>query len=389
MATDAAPMILRHAHGRLDALTGIRAVAALWVVLYHFQDKLIILIPALRGASPLLSGGFLGVDMFFTLSGFILAYNYLDRLGRRPSLAAYGRFLWLRLARIWPVHLFTLNVMLALVVGAHLAGTSLNSAESIRYDTSSYLENVTLTQVWWRPGLSFNGPAWSVSAEWFAYLLFPIVALALVRYRSRWLSWAGLVSCYAVLELRFAILLRGDVGATSGALSRIGFEFLAGCFLYRIWNVRREWRSGPLVAFVSVVGLVVGLPVVGGPGYGCLLLAPLFGVMILGIATGIHTPVIGVLARPRVVFWGEASYSLYMTHEIVNMVVSKALPAARFGAAGIAIRGLVVVAYATLVAVVAVGTYLLIERTARERMRTVSLPRGRLAASERQYATEA
>lgn len=327
--------------------------------MYHFQDKLVVLFPALSIGSPLVDSGYPGVDLFFTLSGFILAYNYLDRLGREPSMRACGRFLWLRLARIWPVHFFTLNVMLALVIAARVAGISLNSAESIRYGPGAYVENLTLTQVWWRPGPSFNGPAWSVSAEWFAYLLFPLAAILLVRHRGLWHSWIGLGLCYGLLELKFGLLLRTEASATSGALFRIGFEFLAGCFLFRIWESVRLRRSGPLMAAAAAAAaLIAGAWALDGPGYRGLLLAPLFGLVILGIACGTDGPVFWLLARPRVVFWGDASYSLYMTHEIVNMVVSKGLPAVGFATEGIVIRSGVVLAYAVLVPLAALGTYL-------------------------------
>lgn len=362
---------LGHDRGRLDALTGVRAVAALWVAVYHFQDKILVLVPALAVGSPLFDSGYLGVDLFFTLSGFILAYNYLHRLGERPSLRAYGRFLWLRLARVWPVHFFTLNVMVALVVGARVAGVTLNTAESIRYTSGAYAENLTLTQVWWRPGLSFNGPAWSVSAEWFAYLLFPVAAVGLLRLPGRrWVCWVGVGLCYGLLELELGLLLRTDVSATTGALLRIGFEFLAGCLLYRVWESSRSRRSG-LLGAVAAAALIAGAWTLDGPGYRGLLLAPLFGLLILAIAGAADSPPIRLLALPLVVMCGEASYSLYMTHEIVNMVVSKTLPATRFQSDGIVVRAAVVLSYAALVAAAATTTYLWVERPARERMRKV------------------
>jgi len=103
----------------IDALTGLRAVAALGVVAHHQ-------VPGMHGIVgerwlAILDRGYLGVDVFFTLSGFVLAYNYGGRLG---SAADYVRFVGLRLARIYPLHLVTLAGVLAMVGIASVASYS-------------------------------------------------------------------------------------------------------------------------------------------------------------------------------------------------------------------------------------------------------------------------
>ena len=65
----------------IRALTGLRAVAAVWVVLFHYRGDVLTLLPAARPLEPLMASGYLGVDVFFVLSGFVLAYNYANRLG--------------------------------------------------------------------------------------------------------------------------------------------------------------------------------------------------------------------------------------------------------------------------------------------------------------------
>src|SRR5207248_4315185 len=88
----------------IKSLTGLRIIAAAWVILFHFR-------PLLRQASPtadnvfgpLLGVGAQGVDLFFILSGYVLTYNYLDRMGERWTGRGTLRFLWLRLARVYPV----------------------------------------------------------------------------------------------------------------------------------------------------------------------------------------------------------------------------------------------------------------------------------------------
>ena len=109
--------------GFIGQLTGVRFVAAAWVMLYHFQVPLAVsglLFPILH---EVLRVGRLGVDLFFALSGFILTHTYLRTLGRSPGVRASGTFWWLRLARVYPVHLVMLLVAGAAQMFASGPGT--------------------------------------------------------------------------------------------------------------------------------------------------------------------------------------------------------------------------------------------------------------------------
>lgn len=81
----------------------MRALAALWVVVFHYRELLEAHLPAVRHLRPLTLAGYLGVDLFFVLSGFILAFNYAGRLGDKFTAGGYVRFLQLRIARVYPV----------------------------------------------------------------------------------------------------------------------------------------------------------------------------------------------------------------------------------------------------------------------------------------------
>src|SRR5689334_9500963 len=97
--------------GEIKALTGLRMIAAVWVVLFHFRPMVADASPGFRDAlAPVLNCGAQGVDLFFILSGFVLTWNYMVRMGRSFSIRATLRFLWLRLARVWPVYLVTLHL---------------------------------------------------------------------------------------------------------------------------------------------------------------------------------------------------------------------------------------------------------------------------------------
>lgn len=105
----------------IQPLNGLRGLAAVWLVLFHLRQPLLPTLPASRLHSAVEAvprEGFLGVDFFFMLSGFILCYTYAGRM-TRPSWSDYRAFAWRRFARTYPVYL--LSVLIVLAVTALLA----------------------------------------------------------------------------------------------------------------------------------------------------------------------------------------------------------------------------------------------------------------------------
>ena len=128
-------------------LTGIRFVAAAWVLLYHLQGPLntlgLLAIPILPDVMRV---GRLGVDLFFALSGFILTHTYLTRLGPRLAGRKTIDFWWLRLARVYPVHLVMLVIAgVAVFAQAKITGTDLDRDWLNPID---FGKNLLLVQEW-------------------------------------------------------------------------------------------------------------------------------------------------------------------------------------------------------------------------------------------------
>ena len=92
-----------YARPRLDALTGVRGLAAWWVVFFHFREYLVPYVPS--SALAVMAHGNLAVDLFFVLSGFVIYYTYAGHLGSRSEIRL---FFIKRVARIYPLHLLTL-----------------------------------------------------------------------------------------------------------------------------------------------------------------------------------------------------------------------------------------------------------------------------------------
>jgi peptidoglycan/LPS O-acetylase OafA/YrhL len=335
----------------LNRLTGIRAVAAIFVVFFHFGDSFAAFFPAFGILRPIYKSGDMGVDLFFMLSGFILSLNYLDGF-QAISPRSYWKFLRARLARIYPVHLFTLLLLTAFVFSARGAGATLNSAH---YTAFTWVTNVFLVHIWpgFNRGLSWNFPSWSISSEWFAYLLFPLFAFWIGTTKRPYI-WIVLALSAYVVPCFFGI----EHNPTHWALLRVTAEFVGGYFLFQIY--RRGWKcplppgiSGALALLICAVCTYFDAT----RAYSL----PFFALLIWGLAVNTE----GWLAGPLAVYWGQVSYSLYMTHGLCQIFLNRALPAGHFVTSSFAIRAGLVALYLFLIVVAAVLTYHYVETPAR------------------------
>lgn len=349
----------------IDSLTGLRFFAAAWVVVLHYSKHIESIFPVWRDLRPFTQVGFLGVDVFFILSGFVISYNYSARFRSDVKWGEYRKFLWLRFARIYPVHLVTLLFLLCIVIAAEVAGQQLNHS----YGAVDFVRNLFMVHAWennWDV-INWNYPSWSISAEWFAYLLFPLAARA---FRSVCSVPATIAAASVSLSL---LLIVPPVLHVSSPLLQITSQFLAGMFLAHLYQVTRPSGWWDMAAVVAVVaGLLIALTLEGRLESGLFSVAASVGIISLAHARrGLPT----VLAHRRIVFLGEASYALYMTHGVIDMVVGKLLPMENFAASAVAVRLAIVGVYLLLLAGATVGLHLLVELPARDRLRRVRIAR--------------
>ena len=291
----------------LRALTSLRAFLALGVVLFHYQLQWD---PAL-GFSPIIERSRLAVDAFFMLSGFILAHVY------GPAFAAdtfsYRRFLVARLARLYPLHLAVLGSVLTMVLGASFLGISFDPST---YTTEGFFKTLFLVQAWFPSEIGFNwsGPSWSLSAEWFAYLLFPAYALLAVRMRQRrWLLLALGVLGYVVIDAAYVSIFgkvlpraEDDMG-----ILRIAPAFLIGMALHALGN---RWRWSRPVAIAAALFTTLILLGAMQLSLDDRIIVALSAPVILTWSLLARADCEGPLAAPALVFAGEASFALYLVH---------------------------------------------------------------------------
>ncbi|MDC7684753.1 acyltransferase [Asticcacaulis sp. BYS171W] len=287
----------------IKPLTSLRFFAAVWVILFSYW-------PALQGAIPLgiIDKGYLGVDLFFVLSGFILSHVYLGSLG--DGRFQYGPFIVNRLARIYPLHIATLLFAILLWAAATVKGMSVDK-NLVNWEALP--AHLFLVQAWGlAPEAAFNHPSWSISAEWFAYLLFPVFGTVAWSMRRRpWLalglSVAFLTSLYIIFEVFMGFpLTRATV--FWGAL-RIVPAFMLGCSLYLLWRSgavtsRTIAMIGAAAASLTALVAATWLP------FDALIVVAL-GLMLLCVG-GLGND--GIMGNRVMVYLGEVSFAMYMVY---------------------------------------------------------------------------
>ena len=310
---EAAPLDARSVNGtkpQLDALTGARGLAAWYVVFYHIRDAFGPEVPA--GVISFLSKGYLAVDLFFILSGFVMWLNYGAKF-ERDGLRAAPVFLRRRLARIYPLHLFILCSMACFVGLMALTG---------RYDPNHYPLSelplhLLLIQNWgFTSALTWNDPSWSISTEFGAYLLLPFAALILLRWKR---GVAVNLAAIAMLCITLAFILRirgattmGD-GITENGLIRCLFQFLVGVFICSIWQQATASQHRLLLAFSALIATVVGAGWANGDLSEMAAVPTLFAATVYFLAqtsSWAGNPLTSRIA----VHIGDISYSTYLVH---------------------------------------------------------------------------
>lgn len=354
----------------LKPLTSLRFFAAMWVVMFHYWPKLSASVPAF------VQKGYLGVELFFVLSGFILCHVYLQARGE--GRFKYGSFLWARLARIYPLHLMTLLGVALLGVVAAVMGQPVDPNVT---DLRALPSNILLVHAWgFSPVAGWNHPSWSISAEWFAYLSFPAFAWAAWALRKRpqlalGLTLSFLFLLYAGFE-RLAGFPLTQATIAWGAL-RIVPCFAYGCALYLAWKSGAVSRL-PVAAAGATASLIgiVAFSVLGIPD---AVIVALCGTLILSLA-GLSRAKLPVLSSSTFVWLGEVSYSIYMICVPWKMVFPKLIE--RLGATPDApVPFLVWLGVVAMLIPLAGLSYHLVEKPAREAMKRFSARRARESAA--------
>jgi peptidoglycan/LPS O-acetylase OafA/YrhL len=344
----------------IKPLTGLRFIAAFWLLLYFFWERM--------GFDPreqfgLIEKGGMGVDLFFILSGFILAHVYGPQVEAKTF--HWRTFLWARLARVYPLHLACLLAMIGLWAISKAIGASIQEDAFI---VSQIPAHIALVQAWGVVGSDgWNFPSWSISAEWFAYLTFPVAFGAAALFRKAPL--AGVAAAAGLFWLLVAVVHRFDMVLIDmtwqGGAVRIIPSFLMGI---ACWMVG---RAVTMPALQSQIGVGISLAWVLAAAslrFPAELLWPGLAGFVFFLAETSKHENHSLMSSKQWVYLGEISFAAYMVHLPVDIVFYQVMERVFGEVQGMLAHGLGVVAIA-VTWVVAALAHKLIENPARNYMR--------------------
>lgn len=293
---------------KIEELDSLRGIAALLVVLYHMPDWN----PWLHGVQAIHNSSYM-VDLFFVLSGFVMNLNYGDRLKSGADLA---RFQMVRFGRLFPVHLVFLVAALLAATSAHVAATVFG----LHAPNGTAIEDTTVTtfvqQLFMVHALGFssierplNLPSWSISVEFYTYLVFGLLCLISWKQARLWI--------YAIFAgaSMFCLHLGEDVVGNFSAILQCFSGYFIGCLTAAF--AERFPRSLPRGSTVAAtVLMIVFLSVKTTPEFDVLIF-PLSALLVFAVVSSPDDHGKAALRHPWLKFLGLVSYSIYMSHEFV------------------------------------------------------------------------
>ncbi|ACU64512.1 acyltransferase family protein [Chitinophaga pinensis] len=293
---------------RFEALDSFRGICALLVVCYHARILLSVAeLPFFRHANYF-------VEFFFVLSGFVMYHTYG---AKTMDSNRFKDYLTSRFFRIYPMHILVLTVVIGLefmkLLGQQKGFYFNNAAFTASADPKYILPNILLIQAWVSESaaLSFNVPSWSISIEFYLYIIFGVLMWKAGKMKN--------IFFVAIVLVAGTLIMINQLPLTDQAMRGL-LCFFAGCLSYMAYKKIAFINSNKLLFTILelVLALLIIYTIVADFSgvYKGIVTTLLFCVTIITFA--VEGGAISALLRNKVfTYLGKLSYSIYITHYII------------------------------------------------------------------------
>lgn len=296
---------------KIEELESIRGLAALLIVFHHIPKWNPIL------DTKIINNGYLMVELFFVLSGFVIFSAYANKIGDKRDLL---RFQFLRFGRLYPVHLLFLFIFIFIELAKYFSQLKLgfisNTPAFRENNLTAIVEQIFLIQSIGPTGndVTFNGPAWSISVEFYTYFIFGLIVLLLGRAKNilfTLLATTSLLMLMTHLTFGFDDFLRCIAG------------FFVGCLTANVTKHIKKTLSNciPLAALSAIICF---LQFKTSKDFD-LLIYFLTAALIASLVLSQQSLLKKILLLKPLTWLGAISYSVYMSHSAILVALHQVM----------------------------------------------------------------
>jgi len=308
----------------IKSLTGIRGIAALWVVFLHYFES--IYTNKDIYINKLFSNGIIAVDMFFLLSAFVMCMAYSEEFKWSIPLSAYKKFIKKRLARVYPAYFFWVIMFLLIF-----------DFSNLKFDYTKILVNLLLIQNLFTNS-AIAGVFWSLSSEWILYVIFPFLYFTLHKIKIKYINLLLVLACIIGIYLLpsmnnyfidfhrglHMVPPSGFVGVVKGVNSilRCFFAYVIGINLFLLirnsFSISDFWLR--FFRYTAIIGLL--LTPYFGKSVETYTFLFIYSIILISVLYLDKEKADSVFASRTVYFLGQISYSIYLCHMFILVFVS-------------------------------------------------------------------
>lgn len=302
---------------QLDSIRGIAACAVAFI--WHYQHF------APQNGSPfsqklkiLYSYGWLGVEVFFILSGFVFCYVYNEKI--QNNEISFSKFMKLRFCRLYP--LFFITLIVVALGQAYLTSLLGSSFVYVNNDVYHFILNMLFLQSgWFEKGFSFNGPSWSISVEFVCYIIFYLLTSKIKNKNIR----LAIAVCITLLGV-FLIKAQLNYPLFNDKMGRGFLCFFVGMILYEINRLisNSKYKNAVIIGcFAILLTLFVLVKIFTVSILGNVQLVLSIIIAPTAIIICLNSKIVSkILNLMPIVYIGEISYSIYLWHFPIQLFIN-------------------------------------------------------------------
>ena len=296
---------------KIEYLESLRGIAAIMVASFHFK--------IFDYFGFLINNSWMFVEFFFVLSGFVISLNYQYRISNIKDLIIFQKK---RFLRLYPLHFLTLILIIFIIffefIKEYLIGNTGDLPASEKFVLNEFLANLLLVHNIILDKLSFNTPSWSISSEFYVYLLFAILILLLNKDKKKIIFISIIISA-----ISFYYLLDNSFNTKHGFI-RCTYSFFLGVLIFNIYDMNKLKFPSFItkILILIIIIIMINFKIVDDEININIFMPLIFSLLILSLVSSKEDMIKKILINKNIVLLGTIRFGIYMLHVPVGVYIN-------------------------------------------------------------------